>query len=577
MTSKNALLQGAALVTVLAVAAGGPVFAKPAHHHKKKVEYGQTAPKAEALSPEVNELRAEVQQLRTTLEAQAQAQAALQAQIAQQQSQVAQVVSDNQSVEARLDAVPQQVLTAVGEIPKPKTDKAYYRGVSITFGGFAEAAGIYRSRDETADISSQFSKIPFDNDPAAHTNEFRGTARQSRYSALVEGDISPDTRAYFYGEFDFQGGAQTANSNQSDSYNPRIRNLYAQLDLDHYGLSILAGQNWSLVTMNSKGITPRNEVTPPSIDAQYIPGFAWARQPQLRLTYTPDKVWWMALSVENPQTTLGTIKTASGVTVTDNQAPTNGYFSGTNYSLNKYPDFVGKVAYDNTLLGNHSVHAELFAIARNFYDETVTVPTAGTQAATLGLAAGAVSNTEWGGGGGGSLAVAVVPKLFDVQLSALAGQGIGRYGSAGLADVTSDATGKLHGIPELMWLAGGTWHATPTLDVYLFGGEEAETSKTYRYSTLPTLAVGEGTLPGSNNSGCAIESTSSTCSPVNKYVEQATVGFWHNIYQGSFGRVRWGIQYSYTERKAFADATSASFAPKATDNMVFTSFRYYPF
>ncbi len=576
MTSKNALLQGAALATMLAVAAGGAASAKPVHH-KKKMEHKEAVAAVVAVAPEVNELRSEVQQLRATVEAQAQAQAALQAQIAQQQSQVAQVVSDNQSVEARLDAVPQQVLTAVGELPKPKTDKAYYRGVSITFGGFAEAAGIYRSRDETADISSSFTKIPFDNDPAAHTNEFRGTARQSRYSALVEGDISPETRAYFYGEFDFQGGAQTANSNQSDSYNPRIRNLYAQLDLDHYGLSLLAGQNWSLLTLNSKGITPRNEVPPPTVDAQYMPGFAWARQPQLRLTYTPDKIWWLALSIENPQTTLGTIKTASGVTVTDNQAPTNGFFSGTNYSLNKYPDIIGKVAYENMLFGDHTFHAEVFGIARNFYDQTVTAPTAGTQAATLGLGAGAASNSEWGGGAGGSLAFTVVPKLFDVQVSAMGGEGIGRYGSAGLADVTSDATGKLHGIPELMWLAGGTWHATPALDIYLFGGEEADTSKIYRYSTIPSLVVGEGTLPGTNNSGCAVESVSSTCSPVNKYVQQATFGFWHNIYQGSFGRVRWGIQYSYTERKTFADATSTSFAPKATDNMVFTSFRYYPF
>jgi len=576
MTSKNALLQGAALATMLAVAAGGAASAKPVHH-KKKMEHKEAVAAVVAVAPEVNELRSEVQQLRATVEAQAQAQAALQAQIAQQQSQVAQVVSDNQSVEARLDAVPQQVLTAVGELPKPKTDKAYYRGVSITFGGFAEAAGIYRSRDETADISSSFTKIPFDNDPAAHTNEFRGTARQSRYSALVEGDISPETRAYFYGEFDFQGGAQTANSNQSDSYNPRIRNLYAQLDLDHYGLSLLAGQNWSLLTLNSKGITPRNEAPPPSIDGQYIPGFAWARQPQLRLTYTPDKIWWLALSIENPQTTLGTIKTASGVTVTDNQAPTNGFFSGTNYSLNKYPDIIGKVAYENMLFGDHTFHAEVFGIARNFYDQTVTAPTAGTQAATLGLGAGAASNSEWGGGAGGSITMAVVPKLFDVQVSAMGGEGIGRYGSAGLADVTSDAAGKLHGIPELMWLAGGTWHATPALDIYLFGGEEADTSKIYRYSTIPSLVVGEGTLPGTNNSGCAVESVSSTCSPVNKYVQQATFGFWHNVYQGSFGRVRWGIQYSYTERKTFADATSASFAPKATDNMVFTSFRYYPF
>jgi hypothetical protein len=35
------------------------------------------------------------------------------------------------------------------------------------------------------------------------------------------------------------------------------------------------------------------------------------------------------------------------------------------------------------------------------------------------------------------------------------------------------------------------------------------------------------------------------------------------------------VQYSYTERKAFADAVGI--APQAKENMVFTSFRFYPF
>ena len=54
---------------------------------------------------------------------------------------------------------------------KPKTDKIYYKGISITMGGFAEAASIYRDHDETADISSSFSKIPFANDRAGHTGD----------------------------------------------------------------------------------------------------------------------------------------------------------------------------------------------------------------------------------------------------------------------------------------------------------------------------------------------------------------------------------------------------------------------
>src|SRR6202008_2373162 len=139
------------------------------------------------------------------------------------------------------------------------------------------------SKNIESDISSSFARIPFENAPLAHTNELRGTARQSRLSFLAQGDINKVTHAAFYGEFDFQAAAQTANSNESNSYNPRIRNVYGTLDWASMGLHFLGGQNWSLITLNTKGITRRNEAPPPAIDAQYVPGFAWARQPQIRL------------------------------------------------------------------------------------------------------------------------------------------------------------------------------------------------------------------------------------------------------------------------------------------------------
>jgi hypothetical protein len=93
-------------------------------------------------------------------------------------------------------------------------------------------------------------------------DETRFTARQTRLSLLAQGDISEQTRAAFYGEFDFQAAAQTANSNESNSFNPRMRHLYGTIDWNGSGWHLLAGQNWSLVTLNTKGITPRNEAAP---------------------------------------------------------------------------------------------------------------------------------------------------------------------------------------------------------------------------------------------------------------------------------------------------------------------------
>lgn len=579
MRIKSSLLSGVAVGVMLAVVATAPVQAKT-------VKKAKAAPAA--TRQEVDDLRQELQALKDRLDEQAQINQKANADLASAKADAAAAKAQVTQAQADLRTAQQQIIQQIpAEVNKevaankPKTDKIYYKGISITMGGFAEAASIYRDHDETADISSSFSKIPFANDRAGHTGETRFTARQSRYSILAQGDVMKGVTAGFYGEFDFQGAAQTANSNQSNSYNPRIRHLYGQIDWNDSGWHILGGQNWSLLTTQNNGITPRSEVTPPQIDAQYIPGFAWARQPGFRVVKDFHKEFWVGVSVEQAQTTFGGSASGavtpggagviSGVNVVTAQAPTNGFFNGTNYSLNQVPDVIGKVAWEKKL-GDQKVHIEGFGIYRNFTDRVNYTTAAAT---ALGTTAGNYTKNATGGGGGGSILIYdVIPKHLDLQASVFAGNGIGRYGSAGLPDVTVRPDGQLVGIPETMWLAGGTYHANKDWDIYAFYGSEDERSKTY--ATSATSAIGYGTLPGSSNAGCVVESlTAGPCANVTKTIDQATGGFWWKFYQGSFGRAQFGVQYSYTERKLFADAVG--FAPKAQENMVFTSFRFYPF
>jgi hypothetical protein len=578
MSKNSILLASLASGSLIALCASGVAIAAPAQS-KSAAPPAASAADLEALRAEVDALKARLdQQAAANAQEASQLQrtqadlATAQAQLATTKASADQAVQSARADQQQIQTIPAQVNTAIAAA-KPKDDgKIHYRGVNITLGGFSELAGIYRSNDETADISSSYSKIPFANDRASHTGETRLTARQSRYSALVEGDATPAIHLGFYGEFDFQGGAQTANSNQSDSYNPRIRHLYGSADWDTFGLHLLAGQNWSLVTMNSKGITPRNELPPVVVDGQYVPGFAWARQPQLRLTKDFDKTWWLAVSVENPQTTFGNVATASGVTLTNTQLPTNGYFNGTAYSLNRYPDVVGKVAYEGAL-GDHPLHVEALGLLRSFYDRVTINPTAGTQAATLGYTAGTSDESTSGGGYGGGFTFGLIPKVVDIEGSVLSGRGIGRYGSAGLPDVTAMPNGKLEGLQETMWMAGATVHATPALDIYAYGGQEANDSKVFTSTALPGVGFGYGTLPGSNNAGCSVEG--GACSAVTKNINQYAIGFWDKVYQGSFGRFQVGVQYSHSNRETYADVNGV--APRGSEDMVFTSIRYYPF
>jgi hypothetical protein len=566
MRTKTSLLGGVAVGVMLAAVAVAPVQAKTA---KKAVPAASQA--------DVDDLRAQLQALKDRLDEQAQINQKSSADLKAAQADAAAAKADAAKAEADLRVAQQQIIQQIpAEVNKevaankPKTDKIYYKGISITMGGFAEAASIYRDHDETADISSSFSKIPYANDRAGHTGETRFTARQSRYSILAQGDVMKGVTAGFYGEFDFQGAAQTANSNQSNSYNPRIRVLYGQVDWNDAGWHFLGGQNWSLLTLQNNGITPRSEVTPPQIDAQYIPGFAWARQPGFRIVKDFNKEWWLGLSVENPQTTLSVNGVASGVTATTSQAPTNGYFNGTNYSLNAAPDVIGKVAWEKKI-GDQKYHLEGFGIYRTYMSRVNYGAAAVT---SINAVAGNYTNTSTGGGGGGSISVYdVIPKHLDIQASFFAGNGIGRYGSGGLPDATARPDGTLQGIPETMWLAGGTYHANKDWDFYAFAGSEDERSKTYALTTTTVGGYGPGVTSVGANANCLVEG--GACSALTKTIDQYTGGFWWKFYQGSFGRAQVGVQYSYTERKAFAGTDGV--APKATENMLFTAFRFYPF
>src|SRR3984885_6595137 len=204
------------------------------------------------------------------------------------------------------------------------------RPINLLFGGFSELATIYRNRDESTDVASSFGGVPMGNSEQSNVSEFRETARQSRLSILAQTQDMGGYKAETYFEMDFLGAAPTANSNESNSYQPRIRNIYGKFTSDS-GWYLLAGQNWSLVTLEKKGMDPRDENIPLTIDAQYVSGFNWTRNPQVRLVDKLTDGLWLGLSLESPQDT-GIINTnslaAGGVKGTLPASPTTG-FAGT--------------------------------------------------------------------------------------------------------------------------------------------------------------------------------------------------------------------------------------------------------
>jgi hypothetical protein len=482
--------------------------------------------------------------------------------------------------------------------------------VTISPGGFMAGESVFRTPTTNSDINSAWASIPLGNNPLSHTNEYRLTGRQSRLSLLAEGNITPTFLASGYAEFDFLGAGTTSNATDTNSYAPRIRQLYAALDDADYGLHMMAGQMWSLTTLNSRGITPRNEVPPPTIDGQFLPGFIFARQAGVRITKDFDGKLWFSLAAEEAQTTFpgGATAACQGTALTLGAGASavpiavapyiNAICAGTAsgagfsqygqpYSLNHVPDIIGKVAYELDL-GDRDVHLEAMGLYKDLYDASAAA------LAGVSIPGNISTHDEAGYGFGGGLIVPIIPKILDFQGSAMAGRGIGRYGAGLLADSTINATGSLRPIGEVIGMGGFTLHATPALDFYAFGGIEKENPA---YSFIGVNAAGPvyfgyGT-PNVLNSGCTIvNAPSTTCSGQTQSVWQVTGGLWDKIYKGPFGEVRVGLQYSYSQRDIFATQYAgalvagsgqtiyqehAVYSPKVSENTIMTSFRYYPF
>lgn len=462
----------------------------------------------------------------------------------------------------------------VAEAPKPKDKKFHLLGLTLTPGGYFAGEGVYRSRAVQSEMSTPYNSVPLGNSAQHYLHETRITGRQSRFSLLVEGEVNPCTLLSGYVEVDFRGNG-SANSNESNSFDLRQRNVYVTLDRKDTGSHFLAGQSWSLATTNFKGITPRNEFSPATIDAQPPVGFVWKRQGQFRFTQEFGKSFWGAISLENPQTTFGgSISSGSSITFTPagGHATTAVYSangssdlpSASAFSFNKVPDVIGKVAYETKFNDKDVIHLEAFGLYRQFYDRVQF--------------AGNVGNTDKTNSGGG-LGFGAVARVFngmlDLQGNILKGRGIGSYGSGQLPDVTIGSDGSLVGIHETAFMVGATLHATECTDLYLFAGKEQEDRK--YFATTGGNFAGFG-VPNADNTGCSNEG-SSTCQGNTKYLKEITVGVWNKFYKGAYGDLRGGLEYTYVKKEIFSghDGNATYTGYHTNDNVALVSLRYYPF
>jgi hypothetical protein len=507
-------------------------------------------------------------------------------------------VTDLKTVSANTANEMQETQKRIGALESPTA--IHYKGITITPGGFLAAETVWRQRAEGADINTNLNGIPYPGATQAHLSEFYGSGRQSRVSLLAQGKLDNMTMSGYY-EADFLNAGVTSNNNESNSYVLRQRQVWAQAALKN-GWTFTGGQMWSLVTETKVGLDNRTEALPMTIDPQYTVGFSWARQYGFRVTKNFSNKWWAGFSVENSQETLTAHGNITNSFLFGSQGNAGGLYNAAingcssslsgatvttsctniaNYSFNPSPDFIGKLAFQPSFGG----HYEIFGVATQFRDRIF--PNAGL---TPPSPLGAFNSSEWTGGGGGNARWSLFQKHFDVGVHALAGKGLGRYGTAGLSDTTVTANGRVAPILSYQGLLTLEYHS-PHWDWYGNGGiEYADRTQFLNARGLPTIGYGALNL---NNSGCYVETLPSSgltagfnpgglanCVADTKDILEGTGGFWYKFYNGPKGRLQMGLQYSYLTKTAWAGTGGlrplpAIQNPTATENMFFTSFRYY--
>ncbi|HEY1657858.1 MAG TPA: hypothetical protein VGG14_05905 [Candidatus Sulfotelmatobacter sp.] len=473
----------------------------------------------------------------------------------------------------------------------------HFRGINITPGGYVAAEFVRRSRALSADLPTPFNSVTMPGASQSQLSEFFGSARQSKITTFVNGKVkNVDLSSYV--SADFLSAGVTSTSTSTNSYTLRLRQAWAQAKFDS-GWSFLGGQMWSLATENGRSISPdddlgrTNDSRPKTIDPSYNVGFVFTRQYGIRLTKTfGDKVAF-AVAMENAQGTLTTHGNGDNFLL-GNAGASNSYNSTSTYTFNPSPDLLAKVALDPGF-----GHYEIFGLFDRFTGRIfpcgevalATGATAGPCPSGVGTgpnATGAYNDSRNGGGFGASGRWNIAHRvMFGVK--GFGGSGVGRYGPAGLPDVSINGDGSLHEVKNLMGLTTLEIQTTKKLSLDFYGGTEYA-GRAASFDPISGKAVGYG-APQFNNSGCYTElpptvntgftpTSLSNCAADTRALIEGTAAAWYRFYNGPRGRFQFGVQYSYLTRQTwsgvgFAGKTGSGVSPEGVDNMIFTSFRYY--
>jgi hypothetical protein len=415
--------------------------------------------------------------------------------------------------------------------------------------GFMDFTTFFRDKDAaTGTMGSNFGSVPYNNVVGGNLSEFKFSNQNSRLGFRIDGNWKG---AHFigYNEFDFNGtSGSTSLQVTNGAIVPRLR-LY-WVDIRKGAIEFLAGQSWSMLTPNRKGLSalPGDLFYSQVIDINYIAGLTWTRQPGLRVLFhgPQDKVNF-GFSVEQADQYAGGSGGGGAITLPSalsalipTQLDSGGNISGASFlqTPTLTPDFIAKLAFDPI----SRFHFEVGGVLSTFR--------------TVGLASPWSHNTTHGEGLTFGLNAGITNNVRFVA-SGLLSDGEGRYLFGAAPDIIVRADGSLSPLHSDSWISGLEGTFNKTLLYAYYSGDYI--GRNVAIDANGTSLIGYG-YRGSANSQ-------------NRSIQEITFGFNQTIWRDpKYGAINLMGQYEYLMRLPWYIAVNA---PKGThDNTIYFNVRY---
>jgi hypothetical protein len=174
--------------------------------------------------------------------------------------------------------------------------------------GFLDMTSVTRSTNPGSGIGTNFGSIPYGNTQTGNLTETRLSPQNSRIGMRVDTGFK-DYSVMGYWESDFLGQlGNPPNGGLAVSSNPYVFRLRLYwVDVQKHGWEFLAGQSWSLMTPNRRGVSPlpQDIFYTQDMDVNYQLGLTWERVPGFRVAYHFSDKAAFALALENSEPYVG--------------------------------------------------------------------------------------------------------------------------------------------------------------------------------------------------------------------------------------------------------------------------------